>query len=187
MFYFSMTSWNAEFFWEQFINGKNQTFHASLVLPAILIFVLMSTLKIRYWEGLDTILLHIPMAHAFGRTGCFLVGCCYGDRIFFSFLGKEVSFDNPVPLYAVIGNILLYLFLKRCFNRIYCRENEKRKGEGTVTAFYLIGYGIMRFFLETIRTEKIIAFGLTQAQLVMIVFILAGGLIFYGAKRSRNA
>jgi len=187
MFYYPITLWNAEFFGEQFINGKNQTFHASLALPAILIFILMSAFKIRYWEGLDTIFLHIPMAHAFGRTGCFLVGCCYGNRISFSFLGKEVSFENPVPLYAVIGNILLYLFLKRCFNRIYCKENERRKGTGTVTAFYLIGYGIMRFCLEMIRKEKIIAFGLTQAQLVMIVFILAGGLILYKAKRSRNA
>jgi phosphatidylglycerol:prolipoprotein diacylglycerol transferase len=187
MFYYSVTSWSTEFFWEQFINGRNQTFHASLVLPIMLIFILMSVLKIKYREGWDTIFLHVPMAHAFGRTACFLVGCCYGHRISCSFLGKEVSFNNPVPLYAVILNILLYLFLKRCFNRIYRRKNEKGNGKGTVAAFYLIGYGIMRFFLEMVRKEKIIAFGLTQAQLVMIVFILSGGLILYKANRRRNA
>lgn len=185
MFYYPESLWNAEFFWEQFMHGKNQTFHASLVLPVILILMLMSVLKIRYREGLDTIFLHVPLAHAFGRTGCFLVGCCYGNRISFSFLGKEISFDNPVPLYEVLGNVLLYFFLKRCFGRIYRTENGN--GKGSVAAFYLIGYGIMRFFFEMIRKEKMVAFGLTQAQLVMIVFILTGGLILYGMKRSRNA
>jgi len=187
MFYYSASLWSVEFFWEQFVNGKNQTFHASLILPAILIFVFMSAQKIRHREGWDTIFLHIPLAHAFGRAACFLVGCCYGNRVSFFFLGKEISFDNPVPLYAVIGNILLYLFLKRCFNRIYRKENEKRRGRGTVAAFYLIGYGIMRFSLEMIRKEKVLAFALTQAQLAMILFVLAGGLILYGTKRSRSA
>ncbi|MBW1899328.1 MAG: prolipoprotein diacylglyceryl transferase [Deltaproteobacteria bacterium] len=108
-------------------------------------------------------------------------------HISFPLLGTILNFIYYTLIYAVIGNILLYLFLKRCFNRIYLKKNEKRRGGGTVAAFYLIGYGIMRFSLEMIRKEKIIAFGLTQAQVVMILFIMAGGLILYGTKRSRNA
>lgn len=186
MFYYPISTWSFDFFIEQLLHGKNQTFHASLVLPAILIFIIMKKMKISLLKGLDTIFLHVPLAHAFGRTGCFLVGCCWGNRISIHLCGLEYSFDNPVPLYAVISNLCLYLFLKNRFYIFYPNKRGSSPIEGSITAFYLIAYGVIRFLFEFIRKEKILALSLTQAQVAMLFFIVIGVVIFLGARVKKN-
>jgi phosphatidylglycerol---prolipoprotein diacylglyceryl transferase len=186
MLYYPISRWSFDFLIEQFLNGKHQTFHASLVLPAILISVIMLRMKISLARGWDTIFLHIPLAHAFGRTGCLLVGCCWGNRLTINFWNTSVSFDNPVPLYAICINIGLYFFLKMKFNRIYLKKEETVLPEGSIPALYLISYGTIRFFLEFIRKEKIITGGLTQAQIAMIVYLILGVIIYCGVKFRKN-
>jgi len=135
-------------------------------------------MKLNFRECWDSIFLHIPLAHAFGRTGCFLVGCCWGKDICINVSGVEFTFANPVPLYAIIINTILFLFLKKVFNRIYVATAGFKLPGGSVVMLYLVLYGLTRLCLEGVRTEKIVAFSMTQAEIAMFCFIISGSVIF---------
>lgn len=183
MFYFPPDQWSFSFFIEQFFSGPHQTFHAALILPFIFLMLLGQKFKFEILHLIDSLFLYIPLGHAFGRCGCFLVGCCWGNPVSFSLFEKTVSFHNPVPLYAIVFNLLLFLFLRKMYHRIYVLQNNEKHwfmNRGMITAFYLIGYGGFRMILETIRTEKVVGMGMTMAQWSMTAFILIG-LIFWAS------
>lgn len=98
---------------------------------------------------LETCIPCLPLAHAFGRIGCHLVGCCYGIRyhgighIIYhapSFAPVEVPLF-PVQLLEAAGNIILAMFLTWWIWR------KRTSCSGIL--IYLAGYGFWRFLLET--------------------------------------
>lgn len=177
MFYFPSKFWSFDFFINQLFYGKHVTYHAAIILPAVLTSLLAIIMRFRISEVWDVCFLYMPMGHAIGRVACLLVGCCWGTTVSLSLFGQTYTFDNPVPLYSICCNISLFFILKSFFNWIYSRE-ENRKYGGLVVSLYLILYGNVRLLLELLRTTKVVYLGLTQAQIVMIAFIIFGSLIF---------
>ncbi|RJP89613.1 MAG: CPBP family intramembrane metalloprotease [Desulfobacteraceae bacterium] len=173
MFYFPPEQWSFVFFSEQFFSGPHQTFHASLILPLAFLLVMAAVFRLNLSHVADTVFLYLPLGHAVGRTGCFLVGCCWGNFVTLTCIGREFSFHNPVPLYEVLLNLFLFFFLRFHYRRIYVTRQLEGQG-GRVTALYLVGYGAIRMLLETIRPEQVVGFGMTLAQWGMMVFMLTG-------------
>lgn len=100
------------------------------------------------------------LAHAAGRIGCWLVGCCAGVAVGEPFLfGHKVYggalatcyadgiFRLPVPLFEAIFLVLLGLGLLLLF-----RKGARR---GTVTGWYLVLYAVWRFLIESFRGDDI--------------------------------
>lgn len=174
--------WSLELLWEIVSTKSYHTFHASLLLPTILISALILAMRFRYFEVADTFFLYIPLSNAIGRIACFLVGCCWGRYIDLSALGLSLGFYNPVPLYDIAYNMGIFFILKKMHARIYPAGSAGASPPeaGKVSALYLILYGDARFLIEFMRTEDIVAFGLTQAQLAMIAFIATGAIILAG-------
>jgi phosphatidylglycerol---prolipoprotein diacylglyceryl transferase len=177
IFYFPSQFWSIDFFINQILYGKHVTFHAAIILPIIMIFCFTIIMKFKIGEVWDAFFIYMPLGHAIGRVACLLVGCCWGRSVSLSFLGQTYTFDNPVPLYSICCNIIIFFLLKGLFNWIYSRE-ENRKYSGLVVSLYLVLYGNVRLLLELLRTTKVVFMGLTQAQIVMIVFIIWGSLVF---------
>lgn len=112
----------------------------------------------------------ITVAHAFGRIGCFLAGCCYGIETD-SWLGvKFPNLSNPVYptqlfesifLFILFG-VLTYLVLKTTF-----RHNME---------LYLISYGVWRFLIEFIRGDDRGEFigVLSPSQFWSIIMVVGG-------------
>lgn len=173
IFYFPPDQWGFSLIMQQLAAGPLETFHAALILPLGFIAVIAVILKLRLSLVTDTLFLYLPAGHAIGRTGCLLVGCCWGHPMTLSVFGRTYTFDNPVPLYEIGLNLLLFIFLRFQYNRVYVGDRSST-GRGRIMAFYLIGYGCIRLGLETLRKEAAVAWGLTLAQWSMIVFILAG-------------
>lgn len=174
IFYFPPSEWGLALIRQQLAAGALETFHAALVLPLVFIIVLAIILKLRLWLVFDTLFLYLPAGHAIGRTGCLLVGCCWGRPITLSLFGRTVTFDNPVPLYEIGLNLFLFLFLRFQYDRIYGSGSCSPMGRGLITAGYLMGYGLIRMGLELLRKEQVIGWGLTLAQWGMAGFILTG-------------
>lgn len=110
------------------------------------------------------LLISILVAHFFGRIGCFLAGCCYGE-ITHSFLG--MNFPNghrhPTQLYEAV--LLLGIFLA-CF-----------KFKKYTFYIYPIAYGVGRFIIEFFRGDERGAnfFGvLSPSQFWSILMVIAG-------------
>ena len=118
----------------------------------------------------------IPTAHAFGRIGCFSVGCCYGAKVHegdpFAFLG--VTFKNgyaagqlryPTQLFEAV-----FLFILAAILIILVVKDVK------INAIVYFGaYGIFRFFIEFLRDDERGSIGLvalTPSQVLSIVCMI---------------
>jgi phosphatidylglycerol:prolipoprotein diacylglycerol transferase len=140
------------------------------------------------WMG-DFAISAVPLAHAVGRLGCFINGCCFGrvHHGWFSVVypaGSSVSaqqfeqgwLDNPAAaaqpvwptqLMETAFNLLLYGALWICHRR--------RRREGVVLALYLTVYPVGRFLLEFLRGDpRLGAGGLNAAQWISVALLLAG-------------
>lgn len=117
----------------------------------------------------------ITTAHAFGRIGCLMAGCCHG-----TYLGTNYVFGGiymapndgaagyyvPTQLYEalflfILTVVMLIMFFKR---------------SNITMAVYLISYGVWRIIIEFFRTDKrgAIILGLAPSQWQSIIFILGG-------------
>ncbi len=178
MFYYPPSRWSIDFLIENILSGSFHTYHASLILPIIIISVCIIFLRFNYFEVFDAIFLTLPLAHAIGRGGCLAVGCCWGRYFSLHIFGFHYRFPNPIPLYAIIINSIIFLFLVRLYEKIYTNPHNRQLFRGAILGSYLLLYGVFRLFLELFRTEKRIFLSLTQAQLTMIVYIMIGLIVF---------
>ena len=117
----------------------------------------------------------IPLAHALGRIGCHLTGCCYGiayDGIFHIVYHNNPFAPNDIGLFPVqlaeaifnliLAAVLLLLILKKgpVIQNLY---------------IYIIGYSVARFILEFFRgdaNERGILFFLSTSQIISIMLII---------------
>ncbi len=123
----------------------------------------------------------ITSAHSLGRVGCLMAGCCHGlfsERfgIYMEFAGGEVI---PVQLFeAVFLFGLTVLFFARAWRR-----------KSYNLAYYMVFYGVWRFFIEYIRGDNrgatLIGF-LSPSQLTALILIL-GGILFFCFERRAAA
>lgn len=180
MFYHPASQWSLDFFFENMLQGRTHTFHGSLILPIFFYLIYALIFKYKPWHILDTVFLYIPLCHAIGRFSCFIVGCCWGHRISVHLFGLSVAFHNPSPLWALGLNLCIFYFLKQLHSFTYLNPANHRNYKGAITASYLLLYGVDRLLLEIFRTEKVVASGLTQAQITMLIFISTGlGILGY--------
>ena len=133
-------------------------------------------------RALYTLSLFIPsivLAHAFGRVGCFLAGCCYGKETT-SALG--VIFPGmttphlPTQLFEALFELLLFALMVAV----------KKKYKGHELEMYLYFYSIFRFILEFYRGDDRGSSGLflSPAQFLDIICLASAILIslFYRQK-----
>ena len=139
---------------------------------------------------LDAFAVSTPLAHAIGRVGCVLAGCCWGRP---TDLPWAVRYPvthasggvpvHPVQLYEAAFNVALSLALARVHGR--------RTFRGQTLALYLIVYALFRAGNEGFRGDAIrgvAVAGLSNAQATSIVLVLAGlGVAWLGRRSAAPA
>lgn len=154
-------------------------FHGGVIFALPTAIFLLKKYKLPIIKTIDTTALAIPLAHFFGRLGCFSAGCCYGAVCE---LPWAVIFKNPksiaptnVPLhptqlYESFANLILFITL-------YISRKKTDK-EGLKTGIYLAGYGTIRFIVEFFRGDvRQFYFSLSTAQWISIFFVILGAII----------
>ncbi|MCU7496524.1 MAG: prolipoprotein diacylglyceryl transferase [Ignavibacteria bacterium] len=131
--------------------------------------------RIPVLSPLDVTAFAFMLAHAFGRVGCFLSGCCYGlETTCFTgvtFPGHHIKV-HPTQLYESIPLLLgftIFWFLRKKF-----------VVPGTIFASYLVFYSILRFSVEFYRYDAY-RFGflsLSPSQYIAAVLFIAGLVAF---------
>ena len=130
-------------------------------------------LKVDLKRYLNIVIPIIPLCHGIARIGCYLSGCCYG--IAYDGIGSVVFPENSlapsgIHLFPVQLLEAFLLFVLSICLFIF----EKRKSNHLLTS-YLVFYGIMRFFLEFLRgdkLEKVYLFSLSESQIISLMIIL---------------
>ena len=77
------------------------------------------------------------------------------------------AYHHPTFLYESMSNIIVFLIIV-----LIIRHFASKKGMQFFA--YFIGYGIVRFFVEGMRTDSLMIGSLRTAQLISIIFIIAG-------------
>jgi phosphatidylglycerol:prolipoprotein diacylglycerol transferase len=140
----------------------------------------------------------LALAQALGRFGCFSAGCCYGVA---TDAGNPlaVTFTHPQaiaagrfagqPLIAIqlieaVADLLLAAVLTAVWRR-------RPQPEGTVTALYLLLYGLARFMLEFFRGDvgRGLFFGdrLSTSQLFAAGAVLVGAILLVRGRLAARA
>ncbi len=139
------------------------------------------------WRLADIVAPSIALGSFFGRGGCLMNGCCYGRPTTLpwgiQFPYGHSTYPNhlhPTEIYDGLLNLGLYFLLAWLFRR--------KKFDGQIFAFYLIGYALFRSFAEYFRGDytPVHYLGpLTPAQLVSIGMIAAGALLLWKLPRKK--
>ena len=124
---------------------------------------------------LDLAAVPLALGYAIGRVGCQLSGDGdYGKPWdgpwAMSYPDATVPTDVPVhptPIYETLAMGILAIVLWRLRDRLR---------PGLLFALYLLGAGLERFLVEFVRRNDDVAIGLTQAQLLSVGMMLAGGI-----------
>jgi phosphatidylglycerol:prolipoprotein diacylglycerol transferase len=137
--------------------------------------------KLPVWTIADIMAPSIALGSAFGRIGCLMNGCCYGRACS---LPWAIRFPadhethglpvHPTEIYDSALNFLFFFFLTWLFYR--------RKFDGQIFAIYLVGYAILRSFVEYFRGDYPVHYlwGVaTPAQVISLGIVTGGLLLLY--------
>ena len=173
---------------------EGMVFYGGLLGGIAGIVIVARRKKKNFFEFSDLMAPCFCVAHAFGRIGCLLVGCCYGvakgEPMLFGAAtyqgtcavwypqlpnneGAGPAWRLPVPLMEAIFLFVLCAVLVLIYRR------EKKLGR--VTGWYLVLYALWRFGIEGFRGDKIrgvyglfstsqwISFGILVAGVVILI------------------
>ncbi|MEG2321999.1 MAG: prolipoprotein diacylglyceryl transferase [Bacilli bacterium] len=150
-----------------------------------LIFIVFYTHKYHAntFKILDMMVVGLIIGQAIGRWGNFFNGEAHGMATSLEFLnslhlpnfiieGMNIFgvYYHPTFLYESLWCIIGFIILLIIRRLKYCKI-------GQLTGFYLIWYGIGRFFIEGMRTDSLMMGSFRIAQIISIIMIVIGLII----------
>ena len=172
-------------------------FYGGFIGAAAAVLLYSKLAKVPLLQYLDVMAPVAPIAHATGRVGCLLGGCCYGMEVShkhpFAIVYPPASLSAPsgVPLLAVpliesFCNLLisgiLFFFAWRT------GVSKKDRVPGRVVALYAMLYATARFILEFFRGDEIrgVYGGVSTSQFISIAVLIGGAVLFFSAPKLQN-
>lgn len=128
---------------------------------------------------MDAIFPNVLIAQAIGRWGNFINQEAYGRVVsesyyrFFPSLIKDQmyiagQYREPTFLYESLLNLLGWVLI----TFVYRKHGRKKRGD--LAFAYLCWYGVVRFWIETMRTDALMLGSLKMAQVVSLLFVAIG-------------
>jgi len=149
-----------------------------------LIYLKIKKQRIMDWIDIGGLL--IPLGQAVGRWANYFNQELYGAPTSLPWgiyispqnrieLYKDFEKFHPLFLYESLLDLVLFLFLLWVFNK---KTHTLKKG--SIFFLYLIGYGLIRFFMEFFKIDPWKLLGLNTAQIISILLVLIG---IYGIRK----
>lgn len=162
------------------IRSGGLAIHGGLIVGIIISYLFCRKKKISIFDFLDVLASVVPIGQSIGRWGNYINGEAHGGP---TDLPWAITVDgvkvHPTFLYESICTFLIFILLN------YLIRNRSFKGQ--IFSLYLILYSLARFFIEGLRTDSLYIGSIRVAQLVSIIFMCIGILIYlYGKKGKIN-
>ena len=161
----------------EIINIRNGglAIHGGIIFGVLAAYIFCRVKKYDFLSLLDVAAPSIILAQALGRWGNFFNMEAHGGPVSESFISHfpqfiqkgmfiQGTYYHPTFLYESIWNIIVFGIL------MYMVHKVKTKGVIFFTYFGL--YSIGRFFIEGLRTDSLMFFGLRTAQFVSLIGII---------------
>ena len=161
--------------------GGGMAIHGALIGGILAGFIYTKIKKINFFKMADTVMIGIPLGQAIGRWGNYINGEAHGGptSLPWGIMVNGVKV-HPTFLYESLWNILGFIFL------IILKHTNKLK-TGQLTGTYFIWYSVGRFFIESLRQDSLMLFGiLKQAQIISIILIIIGIIIIFVSRKNKK-
>ena len=175
-------------FWAVMMGGF--VFYGGLIGGALGMYIYCKQFKVDMGELVETYAAALPLAHAFGRVGCFFAGCCYGVEYngVFSYTYTATLGVTPIgvpllPIQLIEALGLVIIFAIELL--VYIKTKKKR---GYSLVIYMISYSILRFVLEFFRgdSERGKILFSTSQWISIIMFICAAVIVIAKFKNHKH-
>lgn len=172
------------------IRNGGMAIHGGLIGGLLVAYIFTRARKVNFLEYIDVIMPGVILAQAIGRWGNFMNQEAHGGPVSEAFISKFPEFIqngmlingtyyHPTFLYESVWNLVVFGLL------IYIL-NKKKNQHGIVIGSYMILYSLGRFFIEGLRTDSLMFFGLRTAQLISLTGIVLGAiLVLFIVKKSK--
>lgn len=158
--------------------------HGGIIAGLLVTIIYGKKYKVQLFRLTDIIVVGLMLAQAIGRWGNFFNSEAHGAITTLEHLqnmhlpqfiinGMHIDgvYYEPTFLYeslwCLIGFIILLIVRRFKYIKL-----------GQITSIYLIWYGIGRFFIEGMRTDSLMLGDLKMAQIISIIMVVIGILIF---------
>ena len=205
------------FEWDYYKNNLLQIFnlragglaiYGGVIAGAITMIVYTRMKKVSFFSMADTGVLGLVTGQIIGRWGNFFNCEAFGgytDSLLAMRIRRALVNDNmlnaDVLNHRIVENGVEYIqvhptfFYESCWNlclllfMLWFRRYKKYDGQ--MLWIYLFGYGIGRFWIESLRTDQLILFGtglpVSQALSLVLILVAAGNLIWRGYQHRQKA
>ena len=164
--------------------------HGAIIGSSITMIYFCKKKKMPLLKVLDIGCVSLIIGQVIGRWGNFFNGEAHGGIVSLSFLEKlplpkfiidgmyiNGNYYHPTFLYESFFNLICFIIL------MFLRRNKKIK-DGMLLSIYLIWYGIVRFFIESLRTDSLMLGNIRIAQLISICLIISGIILLIKSKNN---
>ena len=164
-----------------FTGISGMSYHGGLIGVLFAAWLFIRKNRLSYLEMSDLIAPVAPLGYTFGRLGNFINGELYGRAtssaigMYFP-LSPERGLRHPSQLYeAFFEGVFLFVVLWTI--------RKKKLPKGSPLGLYLMGYGLVRFFIEFFREPDshlgFVFFSFSMGQVLCAVMILCGMLLYW--------
>lgn len=138
---------------------------------------------------MDKAVFVLAAAHAIGRLGCFLGGCCYGAPTDLPWAVRAadplapaahpIALRHPTALYEALGVLLIGVLCSVLVRRV--------RFHGERFLAYVAAYAVLRFFLEFTRGDAVrgTMAGLSSSQWISLA-LSVGAVVLHSLWRNAN-
>ena len=167
--------------------------HGGVIAGLIFVYFYTKEKNVSFIKILDIVAPAVIIAQSFGRWGNFFNQEAHGGITTYQNLK-----NMHIPEFIINGMHIegKYYYPTFFFESIWCligfiilmiTRRNKNLRKGFQIGFYFIWYGIGRFFIEGLRTDSLMFFGLRTAQIISLIGIIFGVLIiFIAIKNNKN-
>ena len=157
--------------------------HGGVIAGLVFVYFYTKKKNVSFIKILDIVAPAVIIAQCFGRWGNFFNQEAHGGITTYQNLK-----NMHIPEFIINGMHIegKYYYPTFFFESIWCligfiilmiaRKNKNLR-KGFQIGFYFIWYGIGRFFIEALRTDSLMFFGLKIAQIVSLIGIIIGIII----------
>ncbi len=158
--------------------------HGAIIGGIIALIIWCKKNKQRILDWIDLIIVGLPLGQAIGRWGNYFNQELFGgptnlpwgipiDIKFRPIQYLNSTYFHPTFLYESMLNFVLFLFL-------FLLIRKNKLPPGSITSFYIIGYGLIRFMMEFVRIDKtLMIFGWRLPQLVSLIMFIIGLIMLF--------
>ena len=156
--------------------------HGGIIFGFIFVYFYTKKKNLEFIKLTDIIVPGVILAQSIGRWGNFFNQEAYG-----SLVSKELLEKLLIPKFIINGMYINNNYYLPTFyiESILCLIGfiimmiirKKNLKKGTITAFYLIWYGIIRSIIEIFRTDSLMLGNFKVARIVSVIMIIIGIII----------